>query len=598
MSICYLLSGKNCDTILAVTVGGLNMYTFDELKSFCKADGSELKPVRLALLGDCATQHLAKALRGTGYVHGYNIAMFDADYNQISAQVLDASSELYAHSPDFTLIFMCAEKLYDSWCDTPEEQRAQFAETTLGLIVSYWNAMQSHTKSRIIQYNFIEHEDNIFGSFGARTKASFRYQLKKLNLLLGDAAAEHGVYIADIDAIAHDRGRSNVIDDKLYYIAKMPFSTDFLPYAAECVFKIFDAVSGRFKKCCVLDLDNTLWGGVIGDDGLDGIEIGELGRGHAFTDLQKWLKELKKRGILLAVCSKNNEDAAKEPFLKHPEMVLRLEDFSIFVANWQDKASNIRTIQQVLNIGMDSLVFIDDNPFERNTVRSLIPDITVPELPEDPAEYLEFLKQQNLFETASYSVEDAGRTDQYRAEAGRVMSQASFGSFDEYLQSLDMVAEAKPFDEFHFPRIAQLTQRSNQFNLRTVRYSEDEIAAIAASDSHITLYFTLKDKFGDNGLISVVILDKCAESTLFVSEWLMSCRVLKRGMEEFIINTIVETARKNGYKTVIGEYIKTAKNAMVADIYERLGFTPDNGRFVCNTDNFIPLKTFIKSDEE
>lgn len=575
------------------------MYTFGELKSFCKADASELRTLRLALLGDCATQHLAKALKGTGYVHGYNVDIFDADYNQISAQVLDPSSELYAHSPDTVVIFMCTEKLYDAWCDTAEDMRASFAQDTVMRIVSYWQSVKSHSKARIIQFNFIEHSDAVFGSFGTRNDRSFRYQLKKLNLLLGDAAFENGTYIADIDAIAHDMGRAAVIDDKLYYIAKMPLSTDFLPYVAECTFKTIDAVNGRFKKCCVLDLDNTLWGGVIGDDGIDGIEIGELGRGHAFTDLQKWLKELKKRGILLAVCSKNNEDAAKEPFLKHPEMVLRLEDFSIFVANWQDKASNIRMIQQVLNIGMDSLVFIDDNPFERNTVRSLIQGITVPELPEDPAEYLEFLKQQDLFETASYSAEDAGRTDQYRAEAGRVMSQASFGSFDEYLQSLDMVAEAKPFDSFHFPRIAQLTQRSNQFNLRTVRYSEEDIASIAADDGHITLYFTLKDKFGDNGLISVVILDKCQGGTLFISEWLMSCRVLKRGMEEYIINKVIETAAANGYDTVVGEYIKTQKNSMVADIYSRLGFNSEgDGRFVCKVSDFTPNKTFIRSDME
>lgn len=575
------------------------MYTFDQLKAFCKQDASALKTLKLSLLGDCSTQHLAKALKGTGYAHGYNLDIFDADYNQISAQILDPTSELYRHAPDFVLLFMCTEKLYDAWCDTPDESRESFADGVISQITSYWQAIQSHVKTRIIQYDFVEHDDAVFGSFGMRNMHSFRYQLKKINLLLGDAAAEHGVYIADIDAAAHNAGRTSVIDDKLYYIAKMPFSTDFLPYAAECVFKVIDAVSGKFKKCAVLDLDNTLWGGVIGDDGLDGIEIGELGRGHVFTDLQKWLKELKKRGILLAVCSKNNEDAAKEPFLKHPEMVLKLEDFSIFVANWQDKASNIITIQQVLNIGMDSLVFIDDNPFERNTVRSLIPDITVPELPDDPAEYLDFLKQLDLFETASYSAEDAGRTDQYRAEAGRVMLQASFGSFDDYLKSLEMVAEAKPFDKFHFPRIAQLTQRSNQFNLRTVRYSEEEVAAIAADERHITLYFTLKDKFGDNGLISVVILDKMPDNALFISEWLMSCRVLKRGMEEFIINTVIETAAKNGFTTVIGEYIKTAKNSMVADIYGHLGFTPDgDGRFVCDVDNFVPNKTFIAPCKE
>ena len=245
----------------------------------------------------------------------------------------------------------------------------------------------------------------------------------------------------------------------------------------------------------------------------------------------------------------------------------------MFVANWEDKASNIRNIQQTLNIGMDSLVFLDDNPFERNLVRSMIPEITVPELPEDPAMYLQYLRQLGLFEVASYSAEDSQRTDQYRNQADRAVFAASFQSYEDYLAGLEMKAVAAPFDEFHYPRIAQLTQRSNQFNLRTVRYTEAEIAALARDDSHICLYFTLKDKFGDHGLISVVILDKQPDDVLFVSEWLMSCRVLKRGMEEFIVNKILQTAADRGFRKVVGEYLPTAKNAMVKDLYERMGFT-------------------------
>jgi len=347
----------------------------------------------------------------------------------------------------------------------------------------------------------------------------------------------------------------------------------------------------------VLDLDNTLWGGVIGDDGLSGIQIGELGTGHAFSDFQAWLKQLKNRGILLAVCSKNNEPAAKEPFEKHPEMILRLEDISMFVANWEDKATNIRSIQKMLNIGMDSLVFLDDNPFERNLVRSMIPEITVPELPEDPALYLQYLRSLGLFETASYSAEDAGRTRQYRQQAERAVFEASFQSYDAYLEGLNMKAVAAPFDAFHYPRIAQLTQRSNQFNLRTVRYTEAEVEAIAHNDNHICLYFMLKDKFGDHGLISVVILDKQADNTLFVSQWLMSCRVLKRGMEEFIVNKILQTAAAHGYTKVVGEYIPTAKNAMVKDLYEKLGFarTREN-RFEAEVAGFQYHKTFITEE--
>ena len=277
-------------------------------------------------------------------------------------------------------------------------------------------------------------------------------------------------------------------------------------------------------------------------------------------------------------------------------MVLKLEDISVFVANWEDKAGNIRHIQSVLNIGMDSFVFLDDNPFEREVVRSLIPNITVPELPENPEEYVDFLRSLNLFETASFSEEDRVRTQQYRAEAQRVSLQSQCADYDDYLEGLEMIAEAKPFDSFHFPRIAQLTQRSNQFNLRTVRYTEQEITDIAADDRYVTLYFTLKDKFGDHGLISAVIMEK-REDRLFVNTWLMSCRVLKRGMEEFIVNKMVSAAKEAGFDTVEGEYLKTAKNAMVARIYETLGFTAlDDTHVIATTGTFVPNKTHIKEE--
>ncbi|MBR6290649.1 MAG: HAD family hydrolase, partial [Clostridia bacterium] len=373
-------------------------------------------------------------------------------------------------------------------------------------------------------------------------------------------------------------------------------SLDVLPAVAKEIFDVILATRGKIKKCVVLDLDNTLWGGVIGDDGLSGIQIGDLGLGHAFSDFQSWLKELKKRGVLLAVCYKNNEETAREPFEKHPDFVLRMEDFSIFVENWEDKATNIRYIRDVLNLGMDSFVFIDDNPFERDLVRSMIPEITVPDLPDDPSQYLSYLRSLNLFETASFSEADAVRTEQYREEVGRAKAQTQFESFDDYLKSLEMKASFAPFDDFHIPRIAQLTQRSNQFNLRTVRYTENQVAAAASDGGRLTLYFTLRDKFGDYGLISVVIMDKTDEDTLFIDTWLMSCRVLKRGMEEFIVNKIVEVARENGFSRVIGEYLPTPKNAMVKDIYSRLGFSDEGGgRFVCDVGSFVPNKTYIVS---
>ncbi len=571
------------------------MTAFQQLKRKSKLDAGTYPCMRLAMLGDCATQLFSTAIKGCGYENRLNFEIFDADYNQIDAQVIDSDSELYRFQPDAVLLVMCTEKLYEAFCTSAPARRSQFAQDTHDRIVGYWARVQSQQAARILQCTFVEIDDGVFGSFSNRTESAFLFQLRKLNLLLMESAGRHpNVYMVDLCALQSRIGRDVFYDEKYYYSAKMPISLAALPEAAKLVTDVLAALQGRVRKCVVLDLDNTLWGGVIGDDGLSGIEIGELGAGHAFSEFQMWLRELKNRGILLAVCSKNNEAAAKEPFEKHPEMVLRLSDISMFVANWEDKASNIRYIQQTLNIGMDSMVFLDDNPFERNMVRGLIPEITVPELPEDPAQYLTALKRLNLFETASFSEEDSSRTAQYQAEAGRAALQKQFASIDEYLIGLEMEAEAKPFDPFHYPRIAQLTQRSNQFNLRTVRYTEAEIEEAAWQETTLTRYFTLRDKFGDHGLISVVILQKQDSDTLFVDTWLMSCRVLKRGMEEFIINSVIQAAKEAGYRRVVGEYLKTAKNAMVEHIYEHLGFRPlGENTYEVLVDEFHPSKTYI-----
>lgn len=570
------------------------MKSFQELKKLGKQDMSSIPEIRLALLGNCATQLLATAVRGAGVEAGLNLRIFDSDYNQILTQTMDPDSELYESKPQYVLLQVCAEKLWEDFCREPVEQRGTFAQRRAEELVLRWEDITHYSNARIMQFDLVELNDQVFGSYGLKVHTSFLSQMRRLNVMLMDEAEKRkNVFLLNLSGVQSGMGRNQFFDEKYYYSAKMPISLSALPAAAKLVIDMVQVLQGKIRKCVVLDLDNTLWGGVIGDDGMSGIQIGELGSGHAFSNFQLWLRELKNRGILLTICSKNNEDTAKEPFLKHPEMVLRMDDISMFVANWEDKAGNIKLIQQTLNLGMDSFVFLDDNPFERNMVSSLIPEITVPELPEDPAGYLDCIQDLNLFETASYSSEDANRTGQYQAEIGRVALQRQYESVDDYLKSLEMIASVKPFDEFHYPRIAQLTQRSNQFNLRTVRYTEEEIAQLAVDPSKLTLYFTLKDKFGDHGLISVVILDK-QDKSLFVNTWLMSCRVLKRGMEEFIINQIIATARANGFEKVVGEYLKTPKNAMVEHIYEDLGFcSVSENRFEADVQSFVENKTFI-----
>ena len=535
-----------------------------------KASGKEIK---IAIMGDCSTQHLATAIKGYAYEEGLAVEVLDTDYNQIFQQIIDNDSQFYQFSPDYALIYMCSEHLYEDFCNTPVANRTNFAQETFEKISSYWQMISAKSSMSVIQFNFVENDDRIYGNFGANLEHSYIYQLRKLNwLIMSESKKSSNVIIIDLSTIQNSMGRKTFFDEKMYFSAKMPISTVALPEVAFQVINAIKVRTGKVKKCIVLDLDNTLWGGVIGDDGINNIQIGELGTGRAFTAFQIWLKELKNRGIVLAVCSKNNEDTAKEPFKKHPDMVLKLDDIAMFVANWQDKASNIRNIQQVLNLGMDSFVFIDDNPFERNVVSSLISDITVPDMPEDPAEYVSYLESLNLFETATYSESDKDRTQQYQSEASRVLLQQRFEDYDQYLESLEMIAEAKPFDDFHTARISQLSQRSNQFNLRTVRYTVPQLEAITKDEKFITIYFTLRDKFGEYGLISAVILEKLDEKTAFIDTWFMSCRVLKRGMEEFIINEVVKSAAQHGYEKIIGEYLPTAKNSMVKNIYKEHGF--------------------------
>ena len=569
-----------------------------QLKKNCARTPETPDGTRFALLGDCATQLLATAIRGYALEMNLPLRVFEADYDQIDAQLMDTGSEFYAFAPETVLLYRCTEKLYERFVRTPLDARAAFAETEIEKIRAEWARVQHGTKADILFFAFLPMDDGVFGSYALREGSAFPYQLLKLNYLLAEAAREAGnVRLIDLEPIRAHMGYDAFHDPKLYAIAKMPISTQALSAVASRVVDAILARKGRFHKCAIVDLDNTLWGGVIGDDGLEGIQIGELGQGHAFTEFQTWLKELKNRGVMLAVCSKNDEANAKEPFLRHPEMVLKLDDFSAFVANWEDKASNIRRIQKELNIGLDSMVFFDDNPFERNLVRTMLPEVEVPELPEDPAEYTAFARMQNLFDTNSYSDEDRVRTERYLAEKSRTELSAGIDNYDDYLKALGMKAVCAPFDAFHIPRIAQLTQRSNQFNLRTVRYSEQEIEEIAANPRYITRYYTLRDRFGEHGLIAVVILEK-RENELFVNEWLMSCRVLKRGMEQFIADSILRAAREAGVARVVGEYIPTPKNAMVKDLYASMGFRPlGDGLYEARVNDYRNHQTFITEEE-
>lgn len=571
------------------------MKTFKELKRNLKRDAKNLQTLKVSLLGDTATQFLAIAIRGDGVERGYNIDLFEAEYNQVERQVLDPTSDLYVHDAKYTVVFQSTHKLMEHYSLMPATDWNTLADERINFI----RTICENVSGKIIYYNYPEIEDTVFGSYANKVVSSFTFQVRKLNLELMNLAQEYpNLFICDIAGIQNKFGRDFMFDSNIYVSTEMILSIDALPYVASRTLDIIAAIEGKFKKCLILDLDNTVWGGIVGDDGWENIQVGHgLGIGKAFSEFQQWVKKLKNRGIIVCVCSKNDENKAKEPFEKNPEMVLKLDDISVFVANWENKADNIRTIQSILNIGFDSMVFLDDNPFERNMVRENVSGVSVPELPEDPGEYLEFLYTQNLFETAAYSSADKDRTKQYQVEAQRASIAKKFTNESDFLKSLEMVSEVSNFTSFNIPRVAQLSQRSNQFNLRTVRYTEDQIIAVENDPKQKGFAFTLEDKFGDNGLIAVVILEEKEYETLFIDTWFMSCRVLKRGMENFTLNTIVAWAKENGYKKIIGEYLPTQKNSMVAQHYLNLGFVSSlelaEGQWELDVDTYQNKKCYI-----
>lgn len=528
--------------------------------------------VRVAVLGNTTTSQLASFLDLFLFAQNVDAEIYEAPYGVMRQEMLDADSDLYRFQPQF--IFLAPTRR-DLGVLPPASSPADALEAAVAAAVDEWAALWQAAHDRlgcqIIQNNFDTAPWQVFGNLEMSQPGAPGNFIERVNRSLAQAAPPW-VSIHDVDRLASLIGRWNWGDERFFHIAKLPCAPEHLPVYGHSVAGLIGARLGRSKKCLVLDLDNTLWGGVIGDDGLAGIKLGQGEPiGESFVAFQRYIKSLAQRGVILAVCSKNEDYNAREPFEKHPEMVLQLEDISCFVANWEDKAANIRRIAQDLNIGLDSLVFVDDNPAERAIVRRLAPEVAVPELPEDPADYLRAVDAGRFFEAVSVSKEDFQRTEYYRTNAERRKIESSAGDIQSFLQSLDMTAKIGPIGAMELERSVQLIGKSNQFNLTTRRHSAADLESMMASPDWETRYVKLIDKFGDNGLISV-LLARQEDDALAIDTWLMSCRVLKRGVEAFLLNNIVAAAQARGLACATGTYIPTAKNALVKDHYASLGF--------------------------
>jgi FkbH-like protein len=525
------------------------------------------RTVRLAVTGSYTVSQLAALLRLAALRHGVHLELYESPYGQYQQELLDPSSPLYAFAPEAVLV-----AVHEGALGLPElaGDPAAAVASELERWRSLWRRVEETCGARVIQHNFALRPEVALGHLATRIPGS-RYALTQaLNLALG-AAAGDAVLVVDCDRLASTAGRSRWFDDRYWHLAKQAVSLECLPLLARHTAAVAAAAFGAGRKCLVLDLDNTLWGGVIGEDGLGGIVLGAGAAGEAYVAFQEHVLRLKEKGVILAVVTKNDDAEARRPFEEHPDMRLRLDDLAAFVASWEDKPAGLRRVADVLDIGLDSLVFFDDNPAERLAVRQLVPEVDVIQVPADPGHYVRALSDYLGFETVSLTAEDRARTGQYRARAQAAELASSLESIDDFLASLRMEARVAPFDELHLPRIVQLIGKTNQFNLTTRRHDRSAVHAFMSDPEAVTLYLKLRDRLADHGLVSVLIARRDGD-TLDIDTWLMSCRVIGRTVEDELLSRLCRCAEALGCSRLRGTYVPTARNGMVRDVYTRFGF--------------------------
>lgn len=551
-----------------------------------------LPQIKLAWLSSSTVDHQVPSTRVAGLRRGLSIQSYVAPFNQYRQALLDPDSPLARFAPQAVLFAIDPNELAPSVPLSASATDVEAAiEGRVSEVRSLWARARAQYSSLVIHQLAPDISPSPFGSYDRIVPGAPASVVAETNRRIARAAAEDRVLLLDLVSASARLGHDVWFDPVRWHHAKQLIAPQVTPLYGDLVARILAAARGLSKKCLILDLDNTLWGGVVGDDGLEGLVLGQgSAAGEAHLAFQRYALALKARGIVLAVCSKNNHDTAEGVFLRHPEMAIRRDDIAAFIANWDDKATNVRLIAAALNLGLDSMVFFDDNPAERAIIRRELPMVEVPEAPEDPSLYARCLAEAGYFEATAFTAEDRARAEQYRdnarREEGRRAAIAAHGDLDGYLASLEMEMIASGFDEVHVPRVAQLIGKTNQFNLTTRRYSEEDIRALARDPSAICLQVRLKDTFGDNGIISVVIARRhegdeggahAAEGAYRIDTWLMSCRVLGRGVEAAVLNVLAQAARERGARALLGEYLPTPKNDLVREHYAKLGFEKIEG---------------------
>jgi FkbH-like protein len=560
--------------------------------------------LRIALLGSYTTHHFGRFLEVAGAVFGFKIELYTCPYGQFEREILDRSSGLYAFNPEVVILAVHEKDVaLPPLAENPEEAVKIEAHRWTRL----WSQLQERTTATIVQHNFAVPPDQVYGSLGARLPGSRRRLLRRLNDRLGEEAGSR-VGIVDCEALAGRFGFERWFDDRYWHSSKQAVSLDALPTLARETAAVIVGLQGWSRRCLVLDLDNTLWGGVIGEDGLSGIELGGSPEGEAFADFQRYLKAMKDRGIVLAVSSKNNPEDVEAVFERHPEMLLKRDDFAVIQANWRSKAENLREISERLSLSLSSLAFVDDNPAECELVRQQLPEVAVICVDGDPTTHLRRVAQSGLFETGWLTEDDRRRAESYRARGLSESLKAESHSLEDYLASLEMEATIEPFDPVQRPRLTQLFHKTNQFNLTALRLSEEEVAAAMEDSGRLGLMARLRDRFADHGLVALILGTQDGE-TVRIDNFLMSCRVIGRTLEDAIFATFAHRAFARGARHLRATFHPTGRNELVRKLYPRLGFkpvypaaetasaeTPTDWQFSLETaDDLPPFPAFIQT---
>ncbi|MFO0770120.1 MAG: HAD-IIIC family phosphatase [Nitrospiraceae bacterium] len=537
-----------------------------------------LRSVKVALLGSYTTTQFGQLLRFALSRLGIIASFYESHYGQFQQDIIDAASGLYAFAPDIVVLAVQEGDLrLPQYSDEPEQEIRREVERWTAL----WRQVATRSAARIVQHNFALPCEVALGHLSVKLPGSRYMMTQFVNAGLGEAAGTK-VAMVDCERLSALIGKQRWSDPRYWHLAKQAVAFEALPLLARHNAAVIAAELGLNRKCLVLDLDNTLWGGVIAEDGLAGIKLGDSVDGEAFVRFQEYILELKHKGVILAVCSKNNHADAIQPFEQHSEMRLKLEDVALFVANWDSKPDNLRKIAQTLQIGLDSLVFVDDNPTERDAVRRFVPEVDVVPLPGDPSQYRRALSQYLLLETASLTAEDRTRTDQYRARSRVRELESSAGSMEDFYRGLHMRAIVAPFEHSQLPRIAQLIGKTNQFNLTTKRHGMAQLEAFLGDPNCVHGALRLRDRYADHGLVSLVIAHQ--QGTLLdIDTWLMSCRVIGRTVEATMLEYLCRRAMSLGCVALRGTYIPTPKNALAADVYAKFGFEQEVASEQCTT---------------